>query len=82
MTARTMIKELLVHLKNQKWRVVKSYRRVGERETLLASRGKNKSAQSCGLIEEKKSAKAEEASDVSVTLYDLGMMTISKVKVR
>ena len=62
--------------------MVKSYLRVGGRGILLASRsaGKTKVLQTCEFIEEKKSAKAEGASDVSVTRYSLWIMSIIKAK--
>ena len=54
--------------------MVKSYLRVGERGT------KTKVAPTCEFIEEKKSAQAEGASDVSVTHYSLWIMSIIKAK--
>ena len=54
--------------------MVKNYRRVDEHGI------KTKAAPICESIEEKKSAKAEGAFDVSVTRYSLWIMSIIKAK--
>ena len=64
----------MVHPKNPKWLVVKSYHRVGEHET------RTKAVPTCEFIGEKKSAKAEEASAASVTRYSPWIMSIIKAK--